>query len=149
MKNCNQMKLLFLFLCMVLIAAMALMFTGCTDSLEAQDPTEPLTGTFTDGQSLGQGSTTFTLVVCDADGKETTAQISTDETILGKALLDLNLIAGEDSEYGLYLKTVNGITYDYDTDGKYWALYLDGEYALTGIDSTEITAGAVYMLKAE
>ncbi len=146
MKKHSMTKVLSLFLCMVLIAAMALMLSGCSDSVEVQ---EPQLETFTDGQSLGQGATTFTLVVCDAEGKEVTAQISTDETILGQALLDLKLIAGEDSEYGLYLKTVNGITYDYDTHGKYWALYINGEYALTGIDSTEIVPDAVYLLKAE
>ena len=146
MKKHSMTKVLSLFLCMVLIAAMALMLSGCSDSVEVQ---EPEIVTFTDGQSLGQGATTFTLVVCDAEGKEVSAQISTDETILGQALLDLKLIAGEDSEYGLYLKTVNGITYDYDTHGKYWALYINGEYALTGIDSTEIVPDAVYLLKAE
>ena len=146
MKKHSMKKVLSVFLCMVLIAAMALMLSGCNDSVEVPDMQYE---TFTEEQSLGQGATTFTLVVCDAEGKETTAQISTDETILGQALLDLKLIAGEDSEYGMYIKTVNGITYDYDTDGKYWALYIDGEYALTGIDSTEIAPDAVYMLKAE
>ena len=68
---------------------------------------------------------------------------------VGAALLSLGLIAGEDSDYGLYVKTVNGVTVDYDTDGKYWAFYVDGEYAATGVDSTDITAGATYTFKAE
>ena len=58
-------------------------------------------------------------------------------------------VAGDDTEYGLYVKTVNGVTVDYDTDGKYWAFYVDGEYAATGVDSTDITAGATYTFKAE
>ena len=45
----------------------------------------------------------------------------------------MGLIAGEDSDYGLYVKTVNGVTVDYDTDGKYWAFYVDGEYAATDV----------------
>ena len=61
----------------------------------------------------------------------------------------VGLGAGEDSEYGLYVKTVNGVTVDYDQDGKYWAFYVDGEYAATGVDSTDITAGATYTFKAE
>ena len=68
---------------------------------------------------------------------------------VGAALLSLGLIAGEDSDYGLYVKTVNGVTVDYDADGKYWAFYVDGEYAATGVDSTDITAGATYTFKAE
>ena len=49
----------------------------------------------------------------------------------------------------IYVKTVNGVTLDYDKDGKYWAFYVNGEYAQTGVDSTDITAGAEYSFKAE
>ena len=37
----------------------------------------------------------------------------------------------------------------YDKDGVYWAFYVDGEYASTGVDATEVTAGAAYALKLE
>ena len=47
------------------------------------------------------------------------------------------------------MKTVNGITADYDTDGVYWAFYVNGEYASTGVDSTPITQGDAYSLKVE
>ena len=67
----------------------------------------------------------------------------------GKALLDQGVIAGEDSSYGLYVKTVNGITLDYDTDGMYWAFYINGEYAQTGVDATGVEDGAVYAFRAE
>lgn len=98
---------------------------------------------------LGEGETQFTFEVTDADGNTTTFLINTDETTVGDALLAVNLIAGEDSEYGLYVKTVSGITVDYDTDGKYWAFYIDGEYAMTGVDSTDVTAGSTYAFKVE
>ena len=68
---------------------------------------------------------------------------------MGDALTELGLIDGEDSEYGLYVKTVDGITVDYDTDGKYWAFYVDGEYAQSGVDSTEVTAGSEYSFRVE
>jgi hypothetical protein len=68
---------------------------------------------------------------------------------VGEALLDEKLIAGEEGPYGLYVKTVNGITLDYDKDGYYWSFYIDGEYGLTGVDQTEITNGAAYAFKAE
>lgn len=41
------------------------------------------------------------------------------------------------------------MTLDYDTDGAYWAFYINGEYAMTGVDATSIEAGASYTLKAE
>ena len=44
---------------------------------------------------------------------------------------------------------MNGETVDYDEDGKYWALYEDGDYALAGVDLTEIEEGSTYTLKVE
>ena len=59
------------------------------------------------------------------------------------------MIDGDESEYGLYVKTVNGITADYDTDGVYWAFYINDEYAPTGVDSTTITEGERYSFRIE
>ena len=102
-----------------------------------------------DGAVIGTGATAITVEVQGADGKSVTFTVNTDEETVGAALLKVGVIAGEDSDYGLYVKTVNGVTVDYDTDGKYWAFYVDGEYAATGVDSTDITAGATYTFKAE
>ena len=85
----------------------------------------------------------------DADGNETNFVVSTDKETVGDALLELNLIEGDDREYGLYVKTVNGITADYDTDGTYWAFYVNGEYASTGVDSTPVNEGDTYEFKVE
>lgn len=89
----------------------------------------------------------FTVV--DQDGNETPFEIHTDKETVGEALSELGLIDGEEGEYGLYVKTVNGVTVDYDTDGKYWAFYVNGEYAATSVDTTPITADASYSFKVE
>ena len=68
---------------------------------------------------------------------------------MGDALSQLGLIEGEEGQYGLYVKSVNGIEADYDKDGVYWAFYIDGEYALTSVDATEVTDGAVYAFRVE
>lgn len=147
MKKYSMKKLLSILLCIALIAAMALCTSGCgsknntTASVTSADASAVV--------SKGEGETMFLLNVVDPDGKESRFEIHTDEKTVGAALLSLGLIAGEDSEYGLYVKTVNGVTVDYDQDGKYWAFYVDGEYAATGVDSTDITAGATYTFKAE
>lgn len=91
----------------------------------------------------------FTFIVVDKDGKETPFTIATDKTYVGEALIDEGLIEGVEGPYGLYVKTVNGQTLDYDTDGMYWSFYVDGEYGLTGVDMTEIVPGTTYMFKAE
>ena len=98
---------------------------------------------------VGEGATKFDFVVVSLDGTEKKFLVSTDKTTVGEALIDANLIAGEESAYGLYVKTVDGTTLDYDKDGKYWAFYIDGEYAMTGVDATDIEAGRVYTFKAE
>ena len=76
-------------------------------------------------------------------------EIHTDKKTVGEALLDVGLIAGEEGEYGLFVKTVNGITVDYEEDGAYWAFYIGDEYATTGVDATDIEEGASYSFKIE
>jgi len=114
------------------------------EETSAEEPGEEV-----DVTVLGEGSVSFMFNVVNANKETSYFQINTDETTVGAALLNLGLIEGEDSEYGLYVKTVNGITADYTTDGVYWAFYIDGEYAMTGVDSTEITAGATYTFAVE
>ena len=93
---------------------------------------------------MGEGATTFYFTAQDLDGTVTKYEIHTDATTVGEALVALELISGDESDYGLYVTTVNGITADWATENAYWAFYIDGEYAQTGVDSTEITAGATY-----
>ncbi|MBR6503108.1 MAG: DUF4430 domain-containing protein [Clostridia bacterium] len=143
MKKTNILKMLSFVLCIVLIAAVALMTSGCNDDVNLD------TASSTAVDTASKAEVKFTFVVVDTTGKETSFEISTNKTIVGEALLDEGLIAGEDSAYGLYVKTVNGITLDYDTDGKYWAFYVNGEYGMTGVDTTEIVAGSTYCFKAE
>lgn len=102
-----------------------------------------------DGETVGQGATAFSVEVKDAEGKATKFTVQTDEKTVGAALQKLNIISGEDSQYGLYIKEVTGITADYDKDGTYWAFYVDGQYALTGADLTDVKAGAVYTFAVE
>lgn len=138
-------------LCVMLIVAMAFSATGCNGSTkkEAASGGEANAGTRTEGSVLGEGSMKFTFAVVDKDGNETQFEIHTDKETVGEALLSLDLIAGDEGDYGLYVKTVNGITADYETDGMYWAFYIGGEYASTGVDATAVTEGETYAFKME
>lgn len=134
MKRNSMRKLLSVIGCFVLIAAMALNFTGCASSNTTQTlPSDEV-------------AVTFTLTVTDLEGNESTFDVTTTKSTVGDALLEKGLIEGDQGEYGLYVTTVNGITADWDKDQTYWAFYIDGEYALTGVDSTEITVGTAYSL---
>lgn len=148
MKKTEIKRILSLLLCVVLIAATALTISACSDTSSSTSETPSSSAPASD-HIKGEGATVFTFTVTDADGKETEYEIHTDKTIVGDALLELGLIAGDESEYGLYVKTVDGITVDYDTDGKYWAFYVNGAYAMSGVDTTEIEAGASYAFKVE
>ena len=101
--------------------------------------------TYRRDMTFGHGEKTVTVEVA-AEEQTVTFTVKTDEMTVGAALLAHDLIAGEEGAYGLYVKVVNGMTADYDVDGSYWAFYIDGEYAMSGVDSTEIQEGAVYRL---
>ena len=95
---------------------------------------------------LGSGSKTV-IVELKVEENFITFTLFTDASTVGAALVEHGLIEGEEGAYGMYVKKVNGITADYDVDGHYWAFYIDGEYALTGVDTTAIDAGRVYRLE--
>jgi hypothetical protein len=147
MNKRNVSKLASLFLLTVLVVVMALNVTGCGAAPAAQT-VETATQVLESGE-IGEGSKQFYLTVTDGDGNQYDYTVNTDAETVGDALLELGLIAGDETEYGLYVKEVNGFVADYDTDGTYWAFYIDGEYAMTGVDQTEITEGSTYTLQVE
>lgn len=89
------------------------------------------------------GSKSFTVEVTHKDGSEKTFSYSTDAEYVGEVLLDEGLISGEDGEYGLYILEVDGEKAVYEEDGAYWALLVNGEYAMTGVDQTPVVDGDV------
>lgn len=140
-------KTLSLLLCIVLTVAMALFTIGCNDNNKETTPNAEQPKV--EATVMGEGATVFDFTVTDKDGNVTAFEIHTDKTIVGEALLELGLIAGDVGDYGLYVKKVNGITADYDVDQTYWAFYINGEYAMSGVDMTTITAGDTYSFKVE
>lgn len=150
MKKTQIKNLLSFLVCIVLIAAMALFASGCNDNTATNEVSSGVTqSSDTQVTELGEGDAEFEFTVVFADGKETKFNISTNQKTVGEALLEQELIEGEDGPYGLYVKTVNGETHDYDVDGTYWSFYVNGEYATSGVDTTEIESGARYMFKVE
>lgn len=100
---------------------------------------------YTEDTELGEGAKTLTVEVT-AEDKTITFTIHTDAENLRGALEENGLVSGDESEYGLYVKSVNGIAADYDADGYYWALSKAGEYLMTGVDDTLIADGEQYEL---
>lgn len=101
-----------------------------------------------------KGAKEYTLEVVNDVGETTTYTGHTDQEFLRPALEELQeaeafTIEGEESEYGLFVKTVNGVTADFAADGAYWALYVNGEYSNYGVDSQPVTDGDTYALRYE
>ena len=152
-KKCNK-KLLSYILSTMLIVAMAFGMTACggkndDSQVGTKEGVNTEVVTTVDTTVLGEGKTVFTFIVVDKEGVETSFEIHTDKTTVGEALLENQLIEGEKGEFGLYVKKVNGITADYDVDGTYWAFYINGEMAMSGVDTTEIVDGDSYSFKVE
>ena len=143
MRN-NNLSLLRI-LCLVLIAAIALSAAGCSGSNTKSAPAAAPSSQ----AELGSGSKSFTLLTADKEGNEASFLIRTDCETVGAALQALGLIAGDEGPYGLYVKTVNGVTVDYDKDKAYWCFSVDGEMAMSGVDQTEIVPGSVYAFRIE
>lgn len=95
--------------------------------------------------SFGDGAKTVKVEV-EVEERSVVFTVKTDKETVGEALFEHGLIAGEEGQYGLYLKVVNGIKADYDVDQSYWAFYINGEYAMTGVDGTPIDENAAYKL---
>ena len=143
----NFKRIFALILCIVLVAAVALFAQGCKKT-EGESPETTDSETY-EVTVLGEGEKQFDFKVVAKDGNETFFTINTDKKTVGDALLELELIEGEDGDYGLYVKKVNGIVADYEIDQTYWAFYVNGEYAMSGVDTTEIENGAEYSFKVE
>ena len=152
MKNKRFLSKLSLILCITLIAAMVCTMVSC-DNKKDEEVTTAETSIETTMETsksnvLGEGATTFKFTVRNGETEEE-FEIHTDKTTVGDALIELGLIEGEEGPYGLYVKKVNGIVADFDVDGTYWAFYINGEYAMTGVDATEIEDGCTYILSKE
>ena len=135
-----------------LLLALLLSFTlfllpSCgNEEEEATDPWE--SATYKEDTTLGKGSKAFTFEVT-AYEKTVKFTVKTDKSTVGDALTELGLIEGEDGDFGLYVKKVNGILADYDVDQTYWAFYINGEYGMSGVDTTAIENGKTYAFRRE
>lgn len=128
---------------LILVIIMMLSLASCDYFIRKDLPEIWQDAKYVKDTELGEGSKTFTFKV-EVEENSVTFTIHTDAETVGKALLDLGLIEGEDSAYGLYVKKVNGMLADYDVDQTYWAFYVNGEYGMTGVDTTPIVETDVY-----
>lgn len=94
-----------------------------------------------------EGAKAFTVEVVHADGTSKTFSYRTDEEYLGAVLLAEGLIQGEEGAYGLMILEVDGERAVWEENGAYWAIYVNGEYGMTGVDTQVITDGDAFALE--
>ncbi|MBQ2329517.1 MAG: DUF4430 domain-containing protein, partial [Oscillospiraceae bacterium] len=90
------------------------------------------------------GSKTVTVQI-KYDDVDKEVVLHTDAEFLSGALLEKKLIEGTDTEYGLFITTVDGRAAD-DAAHEFWGIYKNGEMTPTGADSTAISDGEHYEL---
>lgn len=96
--------------------------------------------TYQSDVSLGEGDTQFTLKI-EAGDKSITITVNTNETVLGTALYDLDLINDP-----TFFDVANGIKADWNADSAYWMFKKGGEYMNWGVGDETIENGAHYEL---
>lgn len=128
-------------LCLFTAVIMCLSLCACTNSEAKSELWD--NALYTENTELGNGKKTLTIDVI-AEEKNVTFTVNTDKETLGEALIEHELIAGDEGPYGLYVKFVNGIEADYDKTQTYWGVTKNGESMMTGVDQEKITDGGKY-----
>jgi hypothetical protein len=128
---------------LLLCLASLFCLVACFDKVDATGVWE--NAIYRSDKEFGKGSKTVEVEV-KVEEQSVTFTIHTDKEMLGDALMEHGLLEGEDGPYGLYVKKVNGMLADYDVNQHYWSLCKNGEYMMTGVDSTPIADGEHYEL---
>lgn len=101
--------------------------------------------TYTEDTEIGSGAHTA-LITVTIDGKSVVITVRSDKDNLAEMLVETGLAEGDESEYGLYIKRVNGVLADYSVDQSYWSLLQNGVPTAVGASSITITDGDAYEL---
>ena len=92
-----------------------------------------------------KGEKEVNVVVVHGDETEKTFQYHTDAEYLVEVLKKNKLVSGEEGEYGLFIKTVDGETAD-ESKQQWWCITKGGEQVNTSADQTPIADGEQFEL---
>lgn len=89
---------------------------------------------------------TISVTVIHGDGSQKDFSIGTNEEFLRGALEQEKLVEGDESEYGLFITSVDGEAADSAAE-QWWCICDgDGNMLMTGVDTTPINDGDVYQI---
>ncbi|MCQ2473358.1 MAG: DUF4430 domain-containing protein [Saccharofermentans sp.] len=126
----NKKKLLLLLIPVVLIAAL-------------------VAGYFLLKPKTAKGSKNIEIRVVDNAGETKVYDVNTDAEYLRQAMEEAKglTFSGDESDYGLMVVEINGVTADYNVDQSYWAFYVNDEYCNYGVDSQPVADGDVFRIE--
>ena len=107
---------------------------------------------FAFGPKATKGAKALTIEVTDDQGETTEYELHTDAEFLRQAMEELAeanddfSFEGTESDYGMMVDSVCGITADYNANGAYWSFYVNGEYCNYGIDEQPVADGETYTI---
>ena len=100
-----------------------------------------------------EGSKAITIEVVNSKEESTTYELQTDAKYLEEAMNEAKekgfTYEGEEGQYGLSISVVNGEKADYNTDGAYWAFYVNGEYCQNGVSTQPVEDGDAFEIVYE
>ena len=90
-----------------------------------------------------EGVKEISVTITHSDGTTRTEEFETTAQYLADALEPYELLEGEDSEYGLFVTSVDG-EYADSAEGVYWMFDVNGAMGEYGVDSQPVADGDVY-----
>lgn len=94
------------------------------------------------------GSKSITIEVVNKARETTSYEVKTDAEYLRQAMEEAEglTFSGTEGEFGMVVDTVNGETANFNTDGAYWAFYVNEEYCNYGIDTQPVMDGDTFTI---
>lgn len=90
-----------------------------------------------------EGTKEITVRVDHLEGEDTSFSFATQAEYLRQALEEQELVSGQESEYGLWVETVDGETAD-DSLQQWWGYEVNGTRAEYGVDGQPVNDGDVF-----
>ena len=93
------------------------------------------------------GSKAYSVTVVHKDGSVKEFAYRTDAEYLAEALLEEDLVSGDNTQYGLTIIAVDGKAAVWETDNAYWAIWIGEEMAITGASEIPVYDGSTFKLE--
>jgi len=93
-----------------------------------------------------EGAKAITVQVVDDAQQLTEYHVRTDAEYLADAMKSIPkfTFSGYESQYGITLTAINGITADWEKDNAYWCIYVNGEMGNYGVSTQPVNDGDTF-----